>query len=405
MRTKLSMTMGLAGVLALTLVACGSSSTGDTPKAVVTATGNQPTGEPIKVMVIVPLSGPSEAFTDIPPAAKAAVAAINKAGGVKGRPFEVTICDDQFDPNKAADCATQAVSGKYLFATGVSPNGDRYMPILEKAKIPVVGATPNSASELKSPYSYPFLSGVIEVAGGGTACGKLGKKTPGVAVVDIAAGRNSASLFDVGLKPYNLPAPKSVFIPPTATDFTTYAANISSADCVEAVLGGASFERLTQAMRQAGNNATVAYGSGQVSQQRIDRLGAAATGMVLVAQNPAVTDTTVAAVKKFHDESVAYGTAEKELTDEGLVIWGATHLVAELAAKLTTIDGENLAQALNAAGDIDYPPLAKVNFAKPVPLISPDNRIFSTDVQFSEVKDGKRVPLFDGKTVNVLNPS
>ncbi|WP_322759991.1 ABC transporter substrate-binding protein [Frankia sp. Cr2] len=405
MRRKLPITMGLAGALALALVACGGNSTGDAPKSVVTATASQPTGEPIKVMVITALSGPSEAFTDIPPAVKAAVAAINKAGGVKGRPFEVTICDDQFDPNKAADCANQAASGKYLFVTGTSANGDRYMPILEKAKIPVVGATPNSASELKSLYSYPFISGVIEVAGGGTACGKLGKKTPGAAIVDIAAGRNSASLINMGLKPYNLPAPKNVFIPPTATDFTTYAANLSGTDCIEAVLGGAAFERLTQALRQSGNNATVAYGSGQVGQQRIDRLGAAATGLVLVAQNPAVTDTTVPAVKKFHDEAIANGTAENELTDEALIMWGATHLVADLAAKLTTIDGENLAQALNTAGDIDYPPLTKVNFAKPVQVISPDNRIFSTDVQFSEIRDGKRVPLFNGQAVNVLNPS
>ncbi len=127
--------------------------------------------------------------------------------------------------------------------------------------------------------------------------------------------------------------------------------------------------------------------------------------MVLVAQNPAVTDTSVPAVKKFHDEAVANGTPANELTDEGLIMWGTTHLVAELAAKITTVDGESLAQALNTAGDIDYSPLPKVNFAKPVQVISPDNRIFTTDVRFSELKDGKRVPLFDGQSINVFNPS
>ncbi len=404
MRRKLPITVGLAGALALTLVACGSSSSGGSPGSTATA-GPRLTGEPVKVMVITALSGPSEAFSEIPPAVKAAATAINKAGGIKGRPVEVTACDDQFDPNKAADCANQAVTGKYLFVTGTSANGDRYMPILEKAKIPVVGAIPNSASELKSPYSYPFISGVIEVAGGGTACGKLGKKTPGVAVVDLAAGRNSASLVTLGLKPFNLPAPKSVFIPPTATDFTTYAANLSGTDCIDMVLGGGSFERLAQALRQSGNNAIMTYGSSQASQKRIDRLGAAANGTVFISQNAAVSDTSIPAVKKFHDEAVASGAPEAELSDQGLIMWATTHLVAELAAKLTTIDGESLAQALNTAGDIDYPPLAKINFAKPVQVISPDNRIFSTDVQFSEVKDGKRIPLFDNQWINVLNPS
>ncbi len=402
MRGKLFIAVSLAGML--TLAACGSGSTGNMPEASA-STGSQLPGEPIRMMVITALSGPSEAFSDIPPAVNAAATAINKAGGIKGRPLQVTVCDDQFDPNKAADCANQAVAGKYLFVTGTSANGDRYMPILEKGKIPVVGQIPNSASELKSPYSYPFISGVIEVAGGGTACGKLGRKTPAAAIVDLAAGRNSASLVGLGLKPYNLPPPRNVFIPPTATDYTTYAASLSGTDCVDVVLGGAGFERLTQTLRQSGNNETVAYGSSQVSQKGIDRLGAVATGVVLVAQNPAVTDTSVPAVKKFHDEAVANGTPANELTDEGLIMWGTTHLVAELAAKITTVDGESLAQALNTAGDIDYSPLPKVNFAKPVQVISPDNRIFTTDVRFSELKDGKRVPLFDGQSINVFNPS
>ncbi|WP_322769317.1 ABC transporter substrate-binding protein [Frankia sp. Cr1] len=153
-----------------------------------------------------------------------------------------TSCDDQFDPNKGAACAQQAVSGKYLFVTADSAVGDRYMPILEKGKIPVIGEVPSSASELKSPDSFPFATGVIQIAGGGTICGKLDKKKPAVAVVDIAAGRNSAGLFAAGLKPYNLSIEKTVPIPPTASDVTTQAASLNSGgiDCIEMVVAAPS---------------------------------------------------------------------------------------------------------------------------------------------------------------------
>ncbi|OHV44549.1 hypothetical protein BCD48_25130 [Pseudofrankia sp. BMG5.36] len=351
------------------------------------------------------MSGPSVGNTWIPAATKAAAKAINDAGGVNGRPIEVTVCDDQFDPNKAAACATQAVAGKYLFVTGSSGFGDRFMPILEQAKIPVVGAQPNSASELKSPYSFPFTSTLVQIAGGGTACGKQGKTKPASAVLDLAAAKALAGIFALGLKPFDLTVTKNVTIAPTATDLSTYAANLSGADCVEVVVGSAQFDRLTQAMRQADNGAVIAYGSADVSQQTIDSLGSAGDHVVLVAQQVPVSDTSVPSVKRFHDEARAAGVDDRTLTDDSMIAWAATHYVAELAKSLPSIDGASLAVALNKAGTINYDPLPKVDFSKPITMVFPGNRVFNTSVFLSEIRGGKRVPLYGNQQFSVLGSS
>ncbi|WP_131747635.1 ABC transporter substrate-binding protein [Frankia sp. Cppng1_Ct_nod] len=401
-RTKAPFAIALTGALAL--AACGSSSSGG--GGTTTSSGAKLSGDPVKIVLIAPQSGPSDTYPQFPAAVKAAATAVNKAGGIQGRPLEVTVCDDQFDPNKGADCANKAVEDKALFVTSNSSTGDRFMPILEKAKIPVIGNTPNSATELKSPYSYPFGTGAISIAGGGTACGKLDKKEPAVAVVDIAAGRSSAAFFGVGLKPFNLEIKKTVPVPPTATDLSTYAASLTGAtDCVEMVLGSGQASKMVQALSQAGSKATPIYGAIATDQEWINKLGTAANGLVLVGALPPTNDNTIPAIKQYNAELDAAGVSPTGRNEGSLNMWATVHLVAQYAQKLPKLDGESLANALNTAGEINFSPLPKVDFAKPIQVLFPGNRIFTTDVYLSEIKNGTRTPLFDNKVFNVLNNS
>ncbi|WP_322752741.1 ABC transporter substrate-binding protein [Frankia sp. Cas3] len=401
--TKAPLAVALVGALAL--VACGSS----TSDSAGSGTGSATTlsGEPIKIMSIQAMSGPSDTYPGLPAAVQAAAAAVNKAGGIKGRPLEVTVCDDQFDPNKGADCATKAAQGKYLFVTANSSTGDRYMPILEKAKIPSIGEVPSSASELKSPYSFPFGSGAVNIAGGGTACGKLGKKDPAVAVVDIAAGRNSANFFGIGLKPFNLSINKTVPIAPTASDLTTATATLTSGttDCIDLVVGTTQATKLLLALSQAGSKATPAYGATVIEDKMVKTLGAAANGLVLVGSTPPAGDTSIPAIKQFNAELDAAGVPADTRSEGALTAWATVHLVAQYAQKLPTIDGESLANALSTAGEINFSPLPKVDFSKSIKVLFEGNRIFTTAVYFSEIKNGIRTPLFDNTAFDVLTSS
>ncbi|WP_204306985.1 ABC transporter substrate-binding protein, partial [Klebsiella aerogenes] len=63
-------------------------------------------GAPVKIGIIIPLTGATSQFgATMSAAAKTAVADINSAGGVNGRPVEVLIEDDQSNPEAAVRAA------------------------------------------------------------------------------------------------------------------------------------------------------------------------------------------------------------------------------------------------------------------------------------------------------------
>ena len=57
-----------------------------------------------------------------PTGAQAAIAAINAAGGVKGHPLELDVCDDQQNANAAATCARRFVNDSSVIATAGDNN-------------------------------------------------------------------------------------------------------------------------------------------------------------------------------------------------------------------------------------------------------------------------------------------
>src|SRR5438128_12135544 len=84
MTRRFSRRAGLVAVLAVgALIAVAAASAG--PKA----------GTPIKLMVIAPVATPIQNYPDAQAGAQAAAAAINKAGGIKGRQIELTFCNRQ----------------------------------------------------------------------------------------------------------------------------------------------------------------------------------------------------------------------------------------------------------------------------------------------------------------------
>lgn len=62
-------------------------------------------------------------------------AAINEAGGIKGRKIELTVCNDKFDPNTAADCARQAAPKRVVTViAGYQPLVPQVIPVVEAAR-------------------------------------------------------------------------------------------------------------------------------------------------------------------------------------------------------------------------------------------------------------------------------
>src|SRR3954466_5422545 len=106
-------TIGLSIGVAVTAVVAGSLAVPSTAVA---------QAEPIKIFSIVPEGGPAGTsnFPEHSVGLKAAVTAINKRGGIKGRQIQLSTCPDKQDQNTAAACARRAVSENPVAVVGTS---------------------------------------------------------------------------------------------------------------------------------------------------------------------------------------------------------------------------------------------------------------------------------------------
>ena len=92
--------------------------------------------------------------------------AINKAGGLKDasgktHQLQVIVCNSALDPNKATQCANDAVAQKVVAVIGInSSEAPQMMPILAAAGIPVIAPVVVDPSETTSKNSFPITAGV-----------------------------------------------------------------------------------------------------------------------------------------------------------------------------------------------------------------------------------------------------
>lgn len=140
----------LATVLVFVLAACGGGGggeeTGDSGSASGTEAATDPeggaSGEPIKVGVLIQLSGAAGVFG--PPSQQAAELAereINDAGGVLGRPIEIVIGDDATDANVAQEQAERLLNREnvdVLISTESSAAREAVLPIAQRAGKPMI---------------------------------------------------------------------------------------------------------------------------------------------------------------------------------------------------------------------------------------------------------------------------
>ena len=158
------------------------------------------TGDPVTVMTISTYDTDTlnaKAVLDI---AQGAVVQINNAGGLGGHELKLITCNDSADPNKAADCARQAVDeGVAALVGGFTANGDAIMPILEQAGIPWFGPPGISSAELSSEDSYPITSGVLGLAGLGQMAAEDGCDKVASVNYDLPSAGQIAQLVDLAL--------------------------------------------------------------------------------------------------------------------------------------------------------------------------------------------------------------
>lgn len=137
----------VTAVLVLVLAACGGQSAPDEPSD---ATGTESAdgggsgtaGEPIRIGVLIQLSGAAGVFG--PPSQQAAELAeseINDAGGLLGRPVEIVVADDATDANTAQEQAERLLNQEnvdVLISTESSAAREAVLPVVARANKPMI---------------------------------------------------------------------------------------------------------------------------------------------------------------------------------------------------------------------------------------------------------------------------
>jgi len=358
-------------------------------------------GDPIRLLVIADGEDTPVHIPVLMDGATAAVAAINEAGGVNGRPIELDECDSRLDPNAAADCARQAASGGYAAIVGSLTSTDAaIVPVAEEAGIAMIGLIPTTAASYSSPNSFPIHQGSsVKAVALSRAVVEAGASKVSFLYLDVPSAAAFVPVLEAGVEQNGAELGRSVGVPAGAPDMSSYVANALS-DGVDGVVlfttaGDAA--KMVQAIRDSGADDVVIGFAVSNANDLIDALGDDAEGLVTASSQRQVSETDHPGVAQYVEEMENAGL-EPGNSEYSFNSWASVHLFAEVAATLTDVTPEGVLEAMATAtydsGGL-YPDL---DFAEPVtdlPISAGAPRIFTSEVEFVTVEDGGLVPTSD----------
>ncbi|MDO8689484.1 MAG: ABC transporter substrate-binding protein [Dehalococcoidia bacterium] len=204
-----------------------------------TAAAVAPTGTPIKIGFLTPLTGASASFGALETVTMAlAEADVNAAGGINGHPLQIIRYDSPFDPTQAVSQVRKLEGTDKVFAIlGPYSSGemDVAAPLANELKVPVIGmkTTKPGFSENNRPWEFRFtvtddISTPAEIAA-------YKKAHPEVKSVVVAGDtKNAVSAFMVSdvwpkyLKEANLNIVATVGYDSGTTDFSAIITKLKS---------------------------------------------------------------------------------------------------------------------------------------------------------------------------------
>jgi ABC-type branched-subunit amino acid transport system substrate-binding protein len=400
-------------VAAASLAACGTSSTTTGSSAAAAACK----GPEVRLGMIGPVKTSEADITPAIQSAEAAVDAVNSTCELGG-PVKLITCNDQYDPNVAAQCGREMVSDHVIALVGSqSQLGDSYTPITSAAGIPEVGSLAGSNDQYVSALSYPMVNSVVALASAATVAKSLGAKKLEVVGIDVSAVQQLLALLQGSVKTAGLAYGGAVLVPPTATDFSQYAAQAvaTGSDAIFPVLPTAANIAFVRALAQQGTNfnkVRVIVDGVTTSPQDISQMGSDANGMYVVGSAWPSSDTSNAGIKQYNTELKTYGFDSVDKDDMSVIAWSDVHIVANLLKGSSSMTAATLVSKLNSAGPMSLPQLAPFNWSRnafPGNPVFSKMRAFSTDGVIEQVVNGVETPVTNGyvnlfSTFTIKNP-
>jgi branched-chain amino acid transport system substrate-binding protein len=390
-------------VAALALSACGgggsSSSSGGETSESSGGGSEEASGDPIGIMGLGTFEG-TVAYPEAPPAFEAQVKKINEEGGIEGRELDLTICNDQGNPQVASHCAQEAVEkGDVAVMGSYSVQAAAFLPILESAHIAYIGADASQTIEETSPNSFPLenqyqLYGSLGYAAGTKGCKKAALITEDYGAATKAEDEVADKAFENS--PTGEEVVKRVEVGSSNTDYAPPVATMLSAgaECIIAPLPPEELPKLISSIEQSSDpEATVAVTANSVPAEELKALGDQAEGMLVgsagyvpgAADSPKSVTETIEQIKAFEPSA--------EINAFSLT---ATAAVKTVAHVLEELKGDVSAESfLTAAGEIEEFETglaAPFTTTKPGPIPGKP-RLFTMQVLAYEVIKGVETPI------------
>jgi ABC-type branched-subunit amino acid transport system substrate-binding protein len=413
--------IALVAVLGLAVTACGddggggtstdessattAETTGETTGEATGETTGEATGEPIKLMTVTTLNANGPTYENIAITANLAADFINSNGGINGRPIEVEVCDEQFDPAIAAGCARQAVeSGAVSVVGSFTYFAEAIVPVIAESNITWFGFCCSiTPSELSNPYSFPLGNQPMYAVGEVKRAVEDGCVNINAVIVDGGEAVFRPPMENA-MKAYGREFGEVVLTPAVSQDFSADVARATNgADCIVTVMSETPYLTWNTAWAQAETDVKL-YGI-QGNLNAISAKGAeeATDGSIIAGMYP---DIMTAPWDDYRAALDAAGI-DQEANDfnslGGMGTWAGYMAFAQIASG---IEGEVTAlsffEAANNTSNLDLGGMVPVlDFTQEwTDGIPGYNRLFNRSVVFSQLENGKVVPL-DNNFVDV----
>ncbi len=373
-----------------------ADSTADAP-AETTAEGAAPTGDPIKVMTVTTLNAAGPTYENIANTATLYADYINARGGIAGRPLEVTVCDEQFDPAVAATCARQAVEEEMVSVVGsFTFFAESIVPVIGESSITWFGACcPITPSELTSPYAFNIGNQPMYAVGAVKKAVDDGCTSINAVVID------GAQIFvppmENAMSALGMTFGEVVILPPTAQDYSAEVAQATTgADCVISVISETPFITWNTAWAQSGTEAQQYGPQGNLNAVSAAGNEEATDGNIIAGMYPDISTEPWAEYRLALDEGGLDVTALDYNSLGGMGTWAAFVGFTQIAE---TIEGDITAasfyEAANTTTSLDLNGMVPVlDFTQEwTDGLEGYNRLFNRSVVFSELDNGVVVPL------------
>jgi ABC-type branched-subunit amino acid transport system substrate-binding protein len=397
---------------ALVAAACGGDDEADTastspatqPAAETTAapeapaaTSAAPSGDPIKVMTVTTLNAAGPTYENIANTAEAYANYINARGGVAGRPLEVTVCDEQFDPAVATTCARQAVEeGMVSIVGSFTFFAESIVPVIAASDITWFGeCCPITPSELTDPHSFPIGNQPMYAVGAVKRAVDDGCQNINAVIID------GAQIFippmENAIKALGKSFGQTVILPPTAQDYSAEVAQATDgADCVIGVISETPYITWNTAWTQSGTEARQYGPQGNLDTISAKGNEASTDGDVIAGMYPDISTEPWAEYRVALDEAGLDTSALDYNSLGGMGTWAAYTAFTKIAETIQgDITAKSFYDAASATTSLDLNGMVPVlDFTKEwSDGLDGYQRLFNRSVVFSKLENGKVVPL------------